>query len=65
MVKIVSMGVKDIFPLMKWIKILDLTTTSFSNLIPNSFLLDEFPSGRSMFSCSPMIVTARNHDLFY
>jgi hypothetical protein len=54
------MGVKDILPLMKWVKNLDLNVTSFSNPIPIFFFLDDYPSSKLMFFCSLTIVSIDN-----
>ncbi len=59
-IKITSTSVKDILPLMKWIKILDLNVTSFSNPILIFFFLDDFPSSKLVFSSSLAIVPISN-----
>ncbi len=55
MVKMVSIGVRDILPLMKCVKILYLSIASFSNPILTSFFQAKSPSSTS--SC-PLTTTS-------
>jgi hypothetical protein len=54
------MGVRDIFPLMKWVNIFDLVVDYFSRPMPSSILLVKSSFGYSIFPCSSTSMSIGN-----
>ncbi len=58
MVRMVSISVNDILPLMKWVKIFDLITAS--DPTPNSLFIDKYFYGNSILVGSLVVMSKGN-----